>query len=424
MGFFRDWVGGLFAGTATVAPGPRASSDGGVILATSQQIDDWMRARGESGGGSVDQAMRVAAVFACVRVICGPVSTWPMQVKRRVDARTREDASDHSLHAVINRKPNRWQKPAQFKKMMQAHVLLRGNAYAVITRGVGGRVIALTPLHPDRVEAKQRDDQFMEYHYTPKNGGKVIFEQRDILHLFGLTLDGIKGVSVLTYARETIEESRAMASHGRSMFKNGASVSGAFKLRDGASLTDEQHERLKADADEFREGGARQGGFIILEDGMSFEQIGLSAEDAEWIDGRKFTRTEIGMFFGVPPHMYGDTEKSTSWGTGIESQTQGFVTFTEEDHFVMWEEGLNGDCLDPDRNPQDKGIYVRINRNARVRGDIRTRWESYQKGLQWGVLSPNDVRELEDMNPREGGDIYYPPPNMTAPTGENENVSA
>lgn len=423
MGWIRDWVGGLRADTAPVAPRPRASGDGGVILTTSAEIDAWMRSRGE-GSGSTDQALRIGAVFACVRIICGPVSTWPMQVKRRVDARTREDASDHSLHAVINRKPNRWQKPAQFKKMMQAHVVLRGNAYAMITRGVGGRVTALTPLHPDRVVAKQRDDLFMEYHYTPKNGGKVVFQQGEILHLFGLSLDGITGVSMLTYARETIEESRAMASHGRAMFKNGASVSGAFKMRDGAQLTDEQHERLKSDANEFREGGARQGGFIILEDGMSFEQIGLSSEDAEWIEARKFSRSDLGMFFGVPPHMYGDTEKSTSWGTGIESQTQGFVTFTEEDHFVMWEEGLNGDCLDPDRRREDVGIYVRINRNARVRGDIKTRWESYQKGLQWGVLSPNDVRELEDMNPRDGGDVFYPPPNMTAPTERDENVAA
>lgn len=423
MGMIRDWWDGLRASPAP-ASRPRASGDGGVLITNAAQLAEWIKENGEATGGVVDQAMRVGAVFACVRVICGPVSSLPMQVKRRVDDRTRRDASDHSLHAVINRKPNRWQKPAQFKAMMEAHVLLRGNAYAAITTGVRGRVMALTPLHPDRVEPKQRDDLYMEYHYTPKSGRKVIFQQHEILHLFGLTLDGIKGVSPIGYARETIDEARSMTSHGRSVFKNGASVSHAFKLPKGSTLTDEQHERLKADANEFREGGSRQGGTIILEDGLEVEQIGLSAQDSQWIEGRKFSRSDIAMFFGVPPHMIGDVEKSTSWGTGIEGQTQGFVTFTLEPHLVMWEEALNGDCLDADTRPEDKGIYVRVNRNALVRGDIKARWEGYQKGLQWGVLSPNDVRELEDMNPREAGDIYYPPPNMTAPTGGTDNVAA
>ncbi|WP_411340319.1 phage portal protein [Sphingopyxis sp. J-6] len=401
---------------------PRASSDGGVIISTAAEMDAWVRS--QDGGGSVNDAMKVAAIFACVRIICGSVSTLPFQVKRRVDERTRADASDHGLNAVINRRPNRWQKPAQFKSMMQAHVLLRGNAYAAITRGVGGRVIALTPLHPDRMQVKQREDLTIEYIWTRKNGGQVTFAQNEVMHLFGLTLDGVKGVSPITYARETIEEARAMAGHGRAMFKNGASVSGALQMPKGSSLTEEQVERLRANMDEYRQGGAREGRVIILEDGLEFKQMALSSEDAQWIDGRKFSRSDIAMFFGMPPHMIGDTEKSTSWGTGIVEQTQGYRAFTLEPHLVMWEEGVNGDCLDPDRRRDDVGIYVRFNRNAIVRSDINKRWEAYQKGLQWGVYSPNKVLEMEDENPRPDGDIYYPPPNMTADSEGKKDVSA
>src|SRR3546814_8765239 len=115
-----------------------------------------------------------------------------------------------------------------------------------------------------------------------------------------------------------------MTKHGRGMLKNGANVSGTLKMPKGQTLIDEAHARLKADMNEFRSGGARDGDVIVLEDGLEFERMALTAEDAQWIEARKFSRSDIAMFFGVPPHMIGDTDKSTSWGTGIEAQTQGF----------------------------------------------------------------------------------------------------
>src|SRR5690606_30740747 len=121
---------------------------------------------------------------------------------------------------------------------------------------------------------------------------------------------------------------------------------------------------------------------------------------------RKFSRTDIAMFLGVPPHMIGDTEKNTSWGTGIESQTQGFITFSAEDDLTLWEETINRDLIGDDTE-----VYARFNRAALVRGDIKARWEAYVKALQWGVASPNEIRALEDLNPRDGGDVFYDPPN-------------
>ncbi len=426
MGWLRDWFASLNAASAMTAPAPRASVATGdpVILTTPAEIEEALR-RGNStaSGQSVtpDSAMRTAAVYACVRLICGATSTMPRQLKRRVDARTREDASDHSLWEILNRRPNVWQKPSQFVQMMQAHVLLRGNGYAKITRGVRGEVLALTPLNPDRVHTTQRDDLRKQHEWTRKDGSRFVFDQDEVMHLFGLTLDGITGVTPIRYARETIGLALAMEQHGGATFRNGAQVSGALKLPQGQTLGDEQRERLKGDMDDFRQGGSREGKVILLEDGLDYVRMALTAEDAQWIEGRKFSRSDIAMFFGVPPHMIGDTDKSTSWGTGIEAQTQGFVTFTLEPHLAMWEEAYNGDCLDAQR---DRGIYVRLNRNALVRGDIKARWEAYVKAMQWGAMSPNEVRELEDQNPRDGGDIYYPPPNMTAPTGGNDDVVA
>lgn len=402
---------------------PRAmgmSGDGGIVIRTPQDIEEAIRCGAITTSGATvtpETAMRTATVFGCVRLISGAVATLPLQIKRRIDARTREDASDAPIWRVLNRKPNRWQKPAQFKRMMQAHLLLRGNAYALMTKNGRGEVISLVPLHPDRVELRQLADMSLEFVYTRKDGRRFIFGQNEVMHLVLLTLDGFRGVSVIAYAREVIGLSMAMETHGAALFRNGANVSGALTHKD--KLSDEAYQRLKSDMENFRNGGAREGDTIILEEGMEYEKIGLSASDAQWLESRKFSRTDIMMFFGVPPHMLGDTEKATSWGSGIEQQSQGFVTFTLEDHLTMWEEAVNVDCIDFDKTPD---LYAKFNRNALVKGDFKSRWEGYTKALQWGVYSPNDVLQLEDQNPREGGDIYYPPPN-TAGNSEQDKTN-
>lgn len=412
--------GGLFgrlaSGAGRSAAQPSASfqdGGGGVVITSSQQLDEALRAGGLSATGqavNANSAMRVAAVYRCVVLRSGVVANMPLHVKRRIDERTREDASDHPLWKVLRRRPNRWQTPSQFRRMMQAHLLLRGNAYAlkVVSRG---SVIELVPLHPDRVECTQADDLSLVYTYTRKDGAKVPLTQADMFHLVGLTLDGVHGVSAIAYARETIGLSLAMEDHGAATFRNGARVSAA--LSHPGKLGPESQGMLRASLDQFRSGGEREGKALILEEGMTYTPMAMTAEDAQWIESRKFSRTDIAMFFGVPPHMIGDTEKSTSWGSGIDSQTQGFVTFTSEDDLTMWEEAINRDLVA--ENEDD--IYARFNRAALVKGDIKARWEAHVKALQWGVSSPNEIRALEDQNPREGGDIYYDPPNTAG--GDN-----
>jgi len=399
----------IFGGREPAAA-PRASfqdASGGIVIDTPQKLEEVLRAGSITASGArvtPDSAMRVAAVYACVRIRSGVVANMPLHIKRRVDERTREDASDHPLWSVLRRKPNRWQTPSQFKRMLQAHLMLRGNAYAMIVRSVG-KVKELVPLHPDRVECKQNDDLSIDYTYTRKDGRKIKLAQHEVFHLVGLTLDGVHGVSVITYARETIGLSLSMENHGATVFKNGARVSTV--LIHPGKLGKEGLEFLRASLDDYRAGGESEGKALILEEKMDVKPLAMTAEDAQWIESRKFSRADIAMFFGVPPHMIGDTEKSTSWGTGIDAQTQGFVTFSAEDDLTTWEETVNRDLIGED----EPLLYARFNRNALVRGDLKTRWEAYVKALQWGVYSPNKVLELEDENPREGGDIWYPPPN-------------
>lgn len=406
MAFWSRW----FASAQPSAPQPRASyqdAGGGVVISTSKELEEALRTGAVSASGASvtpNSAMRVATVYACVRLRCGVVANMPLAIKKRVDARTREDASDHPLWKLLRRRPNRWQTPSQFRRMMQAHLMLRGNAYAmkVVSRGA---VRELIPLHPDQVECVHTDDLSLEYTYTRKDGRKVRMAQADVFHLVGLTLDGVHGVSAISYARETIGLALAMEDHGSTTFRHGARVSAA--LSHPNKLGKEGQDTLRASLDAFRSGGEQEGKTLILEEGMTYEPIAMTAEDAQWIESRKFSRTDIAMFFGVPPHMIGDTEKSTSWGSGIDSQTQGFVTFTSEDDLTMWEETINRDLI----GDNEDDLYALFNRAALVKGDIKARWEAHVKALQWGVSSPNEIRALEDQNPREGGDIYYPPPN-------------
>lgn len=402
----------LFAGKAPAGAPPRAAvqdAGGGLAITTASELDAALRSGALSASGASvtpDSAMRVAAVYACVRIISGAVATLPLHIKRRVDARTREDASDAPIWRVLRRRPNRWQTPSQFRRMMQAHLLLRGNGYAMVVRS-RGEVRELIPLHPDRVAVTQGDDLALAYVYTRADGRLVSLGQAEVLHLVGLTLDGVHGVSAIAYARETIGLALAMEDHGATTFRNGARVSGV--LKHPQKLGPEAVANLKAGLEAFRAGGEQDGKNLILEEGMEYDRIAMTAEDAQWIESRKFSRTDIAMFFGVPPHMIGDTEKSTSWGTGIEQQSIGFVAYTLEDHLTMWEEAIDRDLIGADDT-----LYARFNRAALVKGDIKARWEAYVKGLQWGVYSPNEIRALEDQNPRDGGDVYYPPPNMTA----------
>nr|WP_234907749.1 phage portal protein [Ensifer canadensis] len=408
----------MFGQASAVAAPPQASyqdKGGGVVISTPQQLEEVMRSGGATSSGvsvTPDTAMRVAAVYACVRIRSGVVANMPLHIKRRVDDRTREDASDDPLWKIFRRRPNRWQTPSQFKRMLQAHLLLRGNAIAMIVES-RGRVLELIPLHPDRVACRQNDDLSLNYVYTRKDGRRITLKQTEVFHLVGLTLDGVHGVSVMKYARETIGLSLAMENHGATIFKNGARVS--VVLKHPEKLGKEGLEFLRASLDEYRSGGESEGKALILEEGMSTEQLAMTSEDAQWIESRKFSRTDIAMFFGVPPHMIGDTEKSSSWGTGIEVQTQGFVTFSAEDDLTTWEETINRDLI-----PEDSDLYAKFNRASLVKGDIKARWGAYVAGLQWGVYSPNEVRAMEDMNPRDDGDIYYPPPNTAGETNDGK----
>lgn len=395
---------------------PRAavqSADGGVVIRTPDQLDRYLRegADGSAAGVAVtpESAMRVGAVYGCVRVLAGAVATLPLTVKRRVSAAVREDVDDHPVSVLLRRRPNGWMRPAEFKRMGMVHLLLRGNFYCLKVRNFRGQVAELWPLNPDRVTPVQAADKQVSYRYARPDGGFLVLPAADVWHLRGMTVDGIVGLSVLSAAREAIGLSLAIGRHGATFFKNGTHVGSVITYPE--VLGTEGQESLRASLEAYR-GAENAHKTLILEEGAALAKLSMSQIDAQFVESLGATRTEICMFFGVPPHMIGDTSKATSWGSGIEQQGRGFVAYTLEDWLSGWEEAADVDLLvEPD-------LYALFNRAALVRGDIKTRWAAHVQGLQWGVLSPDEVRAMEDMNPRPdgAGGVFYPPPNTAGGT--------
>ena len=427
MGWIRDLAASFSRSTVSERIEPRAaiqSSGPGLTITTAEDLEAALRGGAESMSGvavTPESAMKVGAVFACVRIITSAVATLPIDVRERVSDEVRKSATDHAVYRLLKRKPNDWQTPSQFKRMMEAHKLLRGNAYAQIVWSMG-RPIALIPLNPDRVKVVQRDDYSLEYIYSRVKGGQVTFGQSDIFHLVGLTLDGVRGVTPITYARETIGTSIAMERHGGNVFRNGTQVGNVFKMPPGAALSDPAYARLKASLEAYRADGESAGGIMLLEEGMDIGNMSMTQQDAQWVEGRKLSRSDICMFFGVPPTMIGDnTGSDSNWGTGLEQKSQGFITFTLEDHLTTWEETCERDLL----TVKDDKIYVRFNRAALVKGDLKARKEYYAAARQWGWMNPDEIRALEDMNPRKDGKggEFAEPPNTNGAAQKSEETS-
>lgn len=383
-----------------------------VTTATDSEIREFLQ-----GGGTTsisgrhiteNNAMKVAAAYRCIQIVSGVISCLPMDLILRVDEKTRKPAEGNPLRRVLTVRPNAWQTPKEFKQMMQAHVMMRGNAVAVKVMAFG-QVTALIPLHPDKVLIEQDPDLRMKYTVTMLNGTSKVYRSADVLHLRGLSLNGYSGLSVLSHMRESLAISLDGETAAATLMKNGSFID--LVLQTPNKLSKEARESVKESWKNRHSGVHNTGSTPVLEEGLQVAKVSMTANDLQFIQSRDFQRYDIAMFFGVPPHMIGATEKTTSWGSGIEQQNIGFVTYTLNDWIVMWQEALKRDTIaEKDWDSLDWRFFVQ----GLLKGDSKAQWATFTAGRQWGVYSPNDVRALLDMNPRADpeGDEYAAPPNQ------------
>jgi HK97 family phage portal protein len=352
-----------------------------------------------------DSALGYSPVYACVRILAESIASLPLLLYRKLPGGGKERAQDHPLYFLLKDEPNQYQDSFQFREMLCGHLLLRGNAYARIV--AKGEVEALIPLNPDRMKVSQNENGTILYTYRNQRGLEEKYTQREIFHLRGLSSDGLTGLSPIELLRDSIGLGLAAESYGSTFFSNNARPGGI--LKHPGKIDDVAAKRLKEDWQKAYSGTSNAHKTAILEEGMAWEQIGLTNADSQFLESRKFQVTDIARIFRVPPHMIGDLDKATF--SNIEQQSLEFVMHSLRPWLVRWESAIKRLLLTTE---EKKTYFSEFLVDGLLRGDIKSRYDAYSVARNGGWLSVDEIREFENLNPLpdDQGKIYLEPLNM------------
>ena len=374
-------------------------------------------------GIEVDEetAMQYMAVFACVRVLAEDVASLPLFVYRRLQPRGKQHATDHFLYRLLHDQPNPEITSLQWRETMQVHLALWGNAYSEIEVNRNGRPLYLWPLTPKRVRVERpRPGQPVVYKVRlPKGGGERTLPAERVFHIAGMSMNGLIGLSPIAMAREAVGLGMATEEFGARFFGNNARP-GAV-LEHPGSLSTDAHDRLKASWDERHRGLEMAHRVDILEEGMKLHEVGIPPEDAQFLETRKFQVVEIARLYRMQPHKIGSMDAATF--TNIEHQNIEHVVDTVRPWLVRWEQAIQQQLM-PERDQAN--FFAEFLVDGLLRGDTQSRFQAFATARQWGWMSADDIRELENMNPLpEGrGASYLVPLNMMpAPAASGTNRS-
>lgn len=371
---------------------------------------------GTSAGKTVNEhtAMQMTAVYSCVRILAETVACLPLHVYKYNDSGGREKYLKHTLYKLLHDEPNPEMTSFTFRETLMSHLLLWGNAYAQIIRNARGEVIALYPLMPNKMTVDRDKNGRLFYLYqrniedapTLGKDSLVYLEPSDVLHIPGLGFDGLVGYSPIAMAKNAVGLSMATEEYGAKFFANGAAPGGV--LEHPGTIKDPQ--KVKESWNMAYQGSANSHRVAVLEEGMRYQPIGISPEQAQFLETRKFQINEIARIFRVPPHMLADLEKSSF--SNIEQQSLEFVKYTLDPWIIRWEQAMCRSLLMESEKPE---VFIKFNVDGLLRGDYASRMSGYAVGIQNGFFSPNDVRGLENMDliPDElGGNRYLCNGNM------------
>ena len=351
---------------------------------------------------SADSALTSTVVYACVRVLAESIASLPLIVYKKRKDGGKDVASDHYLYPLLHDSPNSYQTSFEYREMKTGHIALRGNAYSQKVMRGDGRVIELIPLNPSTMMVEVKEG-VLQYRYTHPDGKQQVFPKEQIWHVKGLSSDGYIGLSPVTVAREAIGLSITAQDHGALLFSNGARPGGV--LQSPGRLSEDAAKRLK-ESWQSSYTGDNAYKVAVLEEGLTWASVGMSSIDAQFLESRQFQVEEIARIFRVPCVLIGHPDKTATYASA-EQFFLSFVVHTIRPWVVRYEQSINKYLF----TEADKkaGYFAEFKIDGLLRGDIASRYNAYAVAIQNRWMNANEVRALENLNPREGGDVFENP---------------
>lgn len=398
----------------------RLRAIGRVLRSSDSTIDEmlWGGSFGTSqsvSGVQVNQqtALNATAILACVGMLAEDFAKLTPGIYRR-DPRTgaRVAANDHDLYSLLWQ-PNDWQNWFEFAEMMQFSLVMRGNAYAVIVRSARGAPVRLIPVNADWVALWESPNGALFYRVTPNGlhmmaelaGQPFLIPAEDVLHVRGFSMNGLVGASRIALAKEAIGLALAQEQQAAHWMGNKASLSGV--LTTDSKLTPEAAQRMATDWKAAKSGVQNAGKIAVLEQGLKYQAISMTASDVEFIASRQFQLQEVVRIFRVPLHMVGDLSRSTN--NNISQQAQEYINFTISGYTQRWKWKMETAF-----GLREQGLFVDFDLGQLIRADIVSRYNAYRTGIMSTFLTPDEARIDDGRDPMGGraAELQYPV-NMT-----------
>lgn len=369
-----------------------------------QWFIDFLGGEESSAGEQVtaETAIRTSTVYACVKIISNHIAMLPCQLYKISKDGKRERDKKHKVSKLIESRPNTYMTPFEFKQIMESHRQLYGNAYAEIEWGKDGYPKNLWILNPlkTRIVKDNKNKIWIVTDLPNKQKAKLAYE--NVIHLKGLSINGLTGVSPIEVARESIGVQIASQKYLGKFYSNGTMARGILKVP--TQLNKEAKDKVRNEWESYSRGLTNAHRIAILDAGLDYQAIGMTQADAQFIETQKFTVSEIAKIFNVPPHMIGELDRATF--SNIEQQSMEFVRDTLTPLLVSWEQVLQYQLLS-NTDIEDRGYYIKYNLNSILRGDSNSRATYYEKMIQLGVYSINEVRDLEEKDSILNGDRHF-----------------
>ena len=362
------------------------------------------------GDVDTDTALKYSVVFACCRVLAETFASVPILLYKK-NGTEREAVTDLPIYDILHNVPNEEMSHFNFSEAMMMNMNTDGNAIAQRLFNAKGELVGLYPIKTEI----DRDKDTKKLIYVADDGGqKRTFQRSEVFHVPGPSLDGVHGLSPITYAASAIRLGLSYEQFGIQFFRNAANPSGAFS--NPGELGEEAYQRLKKQLKENYTGLKNSGTPMLLEGGLQWQQFSVNPTDAQLLESKNFQIEDICRIYRVPQHLVNKLDRSTF--SNIEEMGLEFVVYTMLPHFKRFEECMNAQLLTSEQ--RRAGYFLEHRIDGLLRGDSTARAAFYASGRQWGWLCANDIRRLENLPPINGGDRYLEPTNMTE-AGSNQS---